>query len=100
MAFAYRRVKHIGSLRGTGYLGRCGADTNFGSVTYEIDGFSEGAIRRGDGRVQGAPDVLTRAHDASGLRLQLEDGRSLEVTLGKSSGKDEAEIHLTAGFPA
>src|SRR5688500_11152800 len=100
MAWAKRRVKHLGSLRGVGHLGHAGDGANFGCVTYEIDGFAEGGVRRADGWVQGAPDVLTRAHDAPGLRLLPEDGRSLEVSLGKSAGKDATEISLTGGFPA
>lgn len=99
MAWVKSRVKHLGSLRGVGQL--CGAEDslNYGPVHYEIDGFVERGTRRGTGWVEGCPDVLTRAHDAPCLRLQLEDGRSLEVTLGKPAGKDATEINLSAGFP-
>ena len=92
-------MKFLGTLHGRGRLS-IGKGTNaLGLVSYEIDGFVDGVIRRATGQIEAEPAILMRAFLAGGAIVTLDGGSTIDVVLSDPRGGPTAEVGVRGSFP-
>ena len=73
-----RRLKALGTERGSGVLQAQGQDT---PVTYQLDRFGDGAFESGSGEVEGDLSRLANDEEQWSAVLKLSNGREIPVQL-------------------
>ena len=97
-------MQFLGAKRGQGTLTSSDDGQDFGSAEYDIDGFrNDKGETMASGELRLDPDRLALAFGRRDLRLQTEDGVSLDVRFSAKQmpeGTDAAHIDITGGLPA
>jgi hypothetical protein len=100
MAFHHKgSCRYLGTLHGSASLSVGAERERLGDVTFEIDGYSDGATRWANGQVEGDADVLDRACAAGSATLSSPDGVSVNVVFLSAMGGCVAAIDITGHFP-
>ena len=94
---ARQRMAHVGTLSSVGKL--WDGNRDLGPVDYEIQVFSTGGSKRGEGILRSARYGLWDGFKAGkSLMLMLRSGEQLSITI-KSLGDEGAEILATGPIP-